>query len=104
MHFQHAPYAATGALYYEYGGPLTRAHVFLKLCSGDWDAAVAGRFGVGGACRQGIGRFALDPHMPLSACPHLWRALLEHALMPGVERRIEEAHARIHRVDLTMLA
>lgn len=35
MHFQHAPYAATGALYYEYGGPLTRAHQFLKLCSGD---------------------------------------------------------------------
>jgi len=104
MHFQHAPYAATGALYYEYGGPLTRAHQFLKLCSGDWDAAVARRFGVVGACQQGIDRFLLDRHMPLSACPHIWRTLHEHALMPGAERRTEETHARIHRVDLTMLA
>ena len=104
MHFQHAPYAATGARYYEYGGPLAGAHQCLKLCSGDWDAAVARRFGVGGARRQGIDRFLLDSHMPLSACPHHWRALLEHALMPGAERRIEETHARIHRADLAMLA
>ena len=105
-YLDHAPYVAFGAWYSIYDQDLDGAKTFLCSCVAEHDTAVqAGKSHMlhritprlcvaGTLVRVDIDAFLAGTE-PLHRYPHLFLALLEYALIPAVERRIEAVHARI---------
>ena len=113
-YMDHAPYVALGAFYSVYDDDLVAAKRHLRTCIDECDAAVAeGKqkllhrestrlFLPGSAVRPEVDTF-LAGELPLHSYPRLFLALLEHALMPVVERRIEAVHATIKAFGRTAI-
>ena len=104
----HVPYICIGAFYSVQGGSLSNAKALLRKGRDEYDQAIAANklkrmhrvshrvCAPGSTVRNEIDKF-VDPTSvaPPSQFPHLFIALLEYALEPVIERRIDEIHARI---------
>lgn len=107
----HCPYSAIGAFYCTQGGSVSNAQLLLQGCIQEYDQAIAGGrgdllhrvakllFSVGCEPRTSFEAFiAAGPTAELSAYPRAYIALMEYALIPFVERRIEAEHAKIKSI------
>ena len=105
----HAPLAAVGAFYSVYDDDIQAAKGWLRLCIDEYDRATANGkekllhrisprlFRKNGMVRNDIDLF-LAADQPLWKYSRLFVALMEYALLPIVERRIEAVHAEVQRV------
>lgn len=105
----HAPYAGIGAFFSEQGGSLAQARALASRCIDEVDKAereghlskvhrVARRlFERGTLVRADLDQFVAS-NLPLRSFARAYTGILEYALMPVLERRIEEIHARIKRI------
>ena len=101
--------AAVGAFYSIYDGQIEPVKRRLRLCIHEYDDAVAHDkqallhrishrlFKKEGAVRTDIDLF-LQADQPIWTYSRMFVSLLECALLPVVERRIEAAHAAVHRI------
>jgi len=104
----HAPVVAAGAFYSIYDGDVVTAKGFLRQCLDEVDEAVARGaqeklhrktkrlFIQGARVRIDAEAWLVDPsNRVLPTARHLLLGLLELALLPFVERKIEAVHARV---------
>jgi hypothetical protein len=106
----HVPYVAIGAFYCQQGGTIEECKPFLRSALDEFDGAylmgreqrlhrVASRlFSKTSKVREQADAWLAAEADPLENFPHLYCALQEYALVPMVERRIEEVHARVKRI------
>jgi hypothetical protein len=105
------PYVSIGAFYSTIDGNVGRAKELLRSACNEYDAAVAGGkgdrlhrvahrlFGIGSIIRQSALAWLSDQSdAPLESYPVVYLALLEYALIPAVERRIEAVHALVKAI------
>ena len=108
---QHSPYVAIGAFHSCIDGQVQHGRAFLQIAVDEVDAAIAAGkadrlhrvarrlFLPGSPIRaEADAWLARKDDTPLYVFVHLYSALLEYALIPIVERRIEAVHAKVKHV------
>ena len=105
----HPPFLAIGAFYCTQGGTVAKSQAILKDCLDEVDQAIAGGkqdqlerntlrlFKPGQAVAEAARSFIARQDPKLEDFPVLYVSLMEYALIPFVERRIEKVHATIKR-------